>query len=63
MENPYYWIVNPVYKEYNSVKKKMCCINCELKFDTKRHNIQTILYDEKEKKRQFELQKKKLLET
>ena len=63
MEHPYYWIVNPIYREYNSVHKKLCCITCELKLNNKKHNIQTILYDEKEKKRQFELQKKKLLKT
>jgi hypothetical protein len=63
MKNPYYWIVNPVYTKYHSVNKKLLCVTCEFNINTETHNVHTILYDEKEKKRQFNIKKKKLLGT
>ena len=60
MNNPYYWVVNPAYTDYNFVKKKLLCVTCEFKLNTNMHNIQTILYDDEEKKRQFNMKKLKL---
>jgi hypothetical protein len=62
MDRPYYWIVNPVYKEYQNTPKQLICVDCAFKLsnkklNNKKHNIQTVLHDENEKKYRFELEK------
>lgn len=55
MERPNYWIVNPNYIDYKNVEKRITCVECYQGKKTKIHNIQTILYDNDEKKYNFYL--------
>ena len=55
MERPNYWIVNPSYIDYKNVEKRITCVECYQGKKTKTHNIQTILYDNDEKKYNFYL--------
>ncbi len=55
---PNYWIVNPIYIKYNEVPKQITCTECYQGKKSNKHNIQTILYDNNEKRYEFNKIKK-----
>lgn len=52
---PKYWVVNPYCVNYKNIPKTTTCVECYQGIKTKKHNIQTILYDKNEKRYRFNL--------